>query len=185
MHRGSPDGFCGEYRTALPATGVHFFSLYDIGNVYDRSDGYDYVSAAFDAGEVANLNRIFWQAETPFRTRVLLQVRIAATQAALSSAPWCGTAGPDSHFKTAGSPVPDSVKANRWMQYKVIPVSPSLVSTPVLHAVSIEYELPSRPAAGKFTKISVTPTCWFTEVTPRGIWGGGLGRPALPVVTGG
>ncbi len=152
VHWGSPDGFRGEYRTALPATGVHFFSLHDIGNVYDRSDCYDYLSPAFDAGEVANLKRIFWQAETPFRTRVLLQVRTAATQAALSSAPWCGTAGPDSHFKITGSPVPDSVKANRWMQYKVILVSPSLVSTPVLHAVSIEYEPGPRPAAREFTK---------------------------------
>ena len=140
VHWGSPEGFSGERRTALPATGVHFFSLCDIGHVYDRSDFYDYLSPAFDAGEVVRLKRISWQAETPFRTRVALQVRTAKTEAELTSAPWCGATGPASRFDTTDSQVPDSVKANRWMQYKAILVSPSLVNTPVLHAVSIEYE---------------------------------------------
>ena len=87
VHWGSPEGFSGERRTALSATGVHFFSLCDIGNVYDRSDFYDYLSPAFDAGEVVRIQLISWQAETPFRTRVALQVRTAKTKAELTSAP--------------------------------------------------------------------------------------------------
>jgi len=50
IHWGSAQGFRASQRTPLPATGVHFFSLVDIGNVYDRSDEYDYISSAFDAG---------------------------------------------------------------------------------------------------------------------------------------
>lgn len=139
VHWGSANGFHRENHTALPATGVHFFTLCDIGNVYDRSDCYDYLSPPFDAGESVRLTRLKWEAQTPFRTRISLQVRTAKTESELTSAPWCGATGQGSTFEKRNSPIPDTVKENRWIQYKAILASPSLVNTPVLQSVSIEY----------------------------------------------
>ena len=99
-----------------------------------------YLSPPFDAGVPAKLKAISWEAETPFRTRVAMQVRTAKTESELTSAPWYGATGRDSTFETSGSAIPDSVKANRWMQYKAILASPSLINTPVLQSVSIEYQ---------------------------------------------
>jgi hypothetical protein len=139
VHWGSANGFHPGNRTALPATGVHFFTLCDIGNVYDRSDCYDYLSPPFDAGKPVKLTRLTWEAQTPFRTRISLQVRTAKTKSELTSAPWYGATGKDRTFETSDLAIPDSVKENRWMQYKAILASPSLVNTPVLQSVSIEY----------------------------------------------
>lgn len=47
---GSADGLGLNEALKLPAFGPHYFNFADIGNVFDRSARFDYVSPAFDAG---------------------------------------------------------------------------------------------------------------------------------------
>lgn len=140
VHWGSADGFDKNHRTSLPATGVHYFSLVDVGNVYDRSDQYGYVSAAFDAGQPVMLKQISWEAETPFRTRVKLQIRTATTKVDLAAANWHGEMGPNTFFETQETRVPESLGVHRWIQYKATLEAPSCINTPVLQSVSIVYD---------------------------------------------
>jgi len=62
VYWGSAKGYSAQQRTSLPAAGPHFFSQIDIGNVYDRSDRYDYISPPFDSGGTTQWKRISWQA---------------------------------------------------------------------------------------------------------------------------
>ena len=94
VYWGSANGYSTQDRSSLPATGPHFFSHVDIGDIYDRSDRYDYISPPFDAGAGAKWNRISWLADTPFRTRVELQIRTATMREKLKSAVWQGPTGP-------------------------------------------------------------------------------------------
>ena len=140
IHWGSADGYDVNRVTSLPATGVHYFALADVGNIYDRSDRYDYLSSPFDAGRAVSIKRASWKAETPFRTRVQLQIRSAATEEGLAAAAWQGPAGPNSFYKTSGTAVRSRNNNHRWIQYKVSLISPNSANTPVLHSVSIDYE---------------------------------------------
>ena len=125
--------------TKLPATGPHYFSNTDIGNIYDRSDNYDYISTAFDAGSGSVFESITWKAETPFRTRVEFQVRTAVTREELLLAQWRGPKGPKSFYVNSGAKLTPSDNNHRWIQYKATLISPNSSNTPVLHSVSIEY----------------------------------------------
>ncbi len=140
IHWGSPTGYAADRITSLPATGAHFFSLVDIGNLYDRSDCYDYLSPAWDAGRAVLCKRISWTAETPHRTRLLLQIRTAETKQALAAARWQGPEGPDSFYTSPGANMKQPAHKHRWVQYKASLISPNSSNTPVLRSVRIDYE---------------------------------------------
>ncbi len=139
VYWGSPDGYSPNERTSLPATGPHFFSLADIGNIYDRSDRYDYLSPPFDAGPDTAFERISWKAETPFRTSLEFQIRTAATKRQLESARWRGPEGPQSFYRTSGTKIAAATNDHRWIQFKASLISPNLANTPVLHSATIAY----------------------------------------------
>jgi len=139
IYRGRPGGFSPDHRESLPAAGPHFFSFVDVGNVYDRSGRYDYISPPFDAGRGARFESISWDAATPFRTAVEFQLRTAATEDELEAAVWTGPAGKRSFFKASGSRIAPPPAGHRWMQYKATLVSPNSANTPVLRAVSVRY----------------------------------------------
>ncbi len=139
VYEGGPDGYSKERLTSLPATGPHFFSFIDIGNIYDRGDRYDYISAPFDAGAGAKFRRISWAADTPFRTAVQFQVRTAGTENGLASAKWQGPNGPTTFYRAPGAKLAPVPAQHRWIQYKATLVSPNSANTPLLHSVSIHY----------------------------------------------
>jgi len=115
VFRGRPDGYSPADRESLPATGPHFFSLVDIGNVYDRSGRYDYISPPFDAGLGATFESISWEAKTPFRTGVEFQLRTAASKGELKSSQWHGPSGKKSFYKASGARVSPLPASHRWI----------------------------------------------------------------------
>ena len=124
----------------LPALGPHYFSGLDVGNLYDRSGRCDYVSPPFDAGPNPSFGGLTWDADTPFRTRVELQVRTAATEAGLQEAGWRGPGGRPGYFRQSGEAVGPTPAGHRWIQYKATLVSPNCANTPVLRAVELQIE---------------------------------------------
>ncbi len=145
VYWGSEKGYSPQNRSSLPATGPHFFSLIDIGDVYDRSDRYDYISPPFNAGANAEAGtkwkQISWLADTPFRTRVELQIRTAATREELKSAAWRGPTGSGTFYLTPGEKIEAAGGQQHWIQYKASLISPNSTNTPILHKVSIRYAL--------------------------------------------
>lgn len=140
IYFGGKDGFDPKdpaRRTEVYNPGPHLLSGTDIGNVYDRSDRYDYISPPFDAGAESRFGALTWEAETPFKTGVQFQVRTAATKEALATSPWTGPAGPGSHYVKSGEPLQQAT--GRWIQYKATLVSPNDINSPVLRGVSISY----------------------------------------------
>ncbi len=140
LYWGGPDGYSTERRTALPSRGPHGFTGVDIGQVYDRSDRYDYLSRVFDAGSAVRLKRLSWNAQTPHRTALEFQLRAAPTREQLETLPWQGPSGPGSYYKESGKPLVGVPRDGRWFQYKATLVSPQSANSPVLESVSIEYE---------------------------------------------
>ena len=139
IYWGDTKGYSTERMTKLPATGPHFLSYVDVGNIYDRSNSYDYISVPFDADSQVKFKSISWQGQTPFRTRIEFQVRAAESIELLKSTPWHGPNGPGSFYRKKSSL--KSLASNyRWIQYKATLISPNSSNTPVLRSVSIGYD---------------------------------------------
>jgi hypothetical protein len=137
IYWGSAAGFSESRRSEVHDPGPHLLSGHDVGNVYDRSDRYDYVSPPFDTGQTSRFESLRWEGETPFRTRLEFQARTAATRDELAKAAWSGPAAPGSFHPGSGEAL--RVGPGRWIQYKATLVSPDDANTPVLRAVSISY----------------------------------------------
>ena len=139
VYWGASDGFSERQMTKLPATGPHFFSYADIGDIYGRSSRYDYLSPPLDAGKHATFRSISWQADVPHNTRVEFQIRTASTIENLASTQWRGPRGGESYFRTPNAELPSIPENHRAIQYKVSLVSPNSTNSPVLHSVSVQY----------------------------------------------
>lgn len=139
LYWGSAAGFSPDRKSLLPGLGPHLMNAADIGNIYDRTERYDYVSAPFRIGSEARLQRLLWQAETLFRTKVEFQLRRAASREALEASHWQGPAGERTHYTVSGSDLSAFQGSGAWVQYKATLVSPDSANTPVLQAVSVEY----------------------------------------------
>ena len=137
VHWGSADGFSADDRTSLPAAGPHFLGLVDVGNIFDRSERYDYISSPYDAGPDWKFESLSWKASTPFATGLEFQIRTAAQEDQLESATWQGPDGPKSVYGTSGDRIPPTARTHRWMQYKATLISPNSANTPVLDSVSV------------------------------------------------
>ena len=140
IFEGDKDGFKAHKKQQLPAHGPHFFSYADIGDSYNRTDRYDYISAPFKGGPNAQYESISWQAQTPFRTRIEFQIRTASTLEDLVTALWQGPDGPDSYYSKSGATLP-TIKTNQpYIQYKASLISPNSANSPILESVSIAYQ---------------------------------------------
>lgn len=140
IYWGGASGFSDTRRAEIYAPGNHYLTGVDVGNVYDRSDRYDYISPPFDTGQASQFKRIEWEADAPFRTDLEFQIRTAATKADLLKAAWTGPTGQNSTYRHSGDELKDLGSKGRWIQYKATLVSPNDANTPVLRAVSISYQ---------------------------------------------
>jgi FG-GAP-like repeat len=138
IYWGGYDSYSPAHRSELYAPGDHFFTMHDIGNVYDRTDRYDYISAPFDAGKSSRFERIDWEGETPFQTALEFQVRTASTREGLEKAAWTGPDGAASYYQHSDSAL-QGLPEGRWIEYKASLISPNDADTPVLRSVSISY----------------------------------------------
>ena len=140
IFKGGKDGFTAKNRQVLPAHGPHFFCYADVGDIYNRTDRYDYISVPFHAGSNAKYETISWQAQTPFRTEIEFQLRTASTQEGLLAAKWRGPDGPDSYYRKSGTTIPRIQASQPYIQYKASLISPNSTNSPILESVSIAYK---------------------------------------------
>ncbi len=139
LYWGSPDGFSPQRRSLLPGLGPHLLTVADIGNIFDREDRFEYISRVFDAGGGADFHTLSWEGETPFATRVELQVRAAASLIALEKSPWLGPEGSGSYYREHHSQLRGITQDSRYIQFRATLVSPNGANTPVLRSISIGY----------------------------------------------
>ena len=90
LYWGGADGFSPQRRDYLPSIGTHFLSVTDIGNIANRTDGFDYVSIPFDAGTDTHVKSIAWTGVTPADSAITFQVRFGLSRAELLKAAWVG-----------------------------------------------------------------------------------------------
>ena len=141
VYWGNGKRFSEQRMAKLPATGPHFLSYADIGDIYRRSSRFSYLSPPFDAGKNARFRRISWNAETPHHTDIEFQIRTAESTDQLEWASWRGPHGVGSYFHFSGSELLGIAKAHRAIQYKATLISPNSTNTPVLRSVSLDYTL--------------------------------------------
>ena len=72
----------------LPSVGPHQMWVQDIGNIYTRRNEENFTSRVLAWKESCRSGRIEIDAATPLKSRVSAQVRSAASESALASAPW-------------------------------------------------------------------------------------------------
>jgi hypothetical protein len=136
---GGPGGFDPENKLRIPGLGVHFRKATDeIGNIYDRSYVYDYVSSAYNCKGQKPAS-ITWVAETPFKSRIKMQVRVADSRKTLEKSPWYGQTGEDTYFTERNSTLKNLLKGS-WIQYRAVLDTYNGVYSPVLDAVEIAFE---------------------------------------------
>ena len=139
LYWGSEEGYSAERRLLVPARGAHWAIHHDVGNIYDRTPSFDYVSSPFRLPEQAQVESLNWRASTPHETSVHFQVRGSETREGLDAAEWSGPGGPGSHYDRSGSRLGGFGDNHRWIQYKATLHSPGGVNSPVLEEVEISY----------------------------------------------
>ena len=139
LYWGSEAGYSAERRLLVPTRGVHWAIHHDVGNVYDRTPRYDYVSSPFRLPEKGQIETLNWKARTPHDTSVQFQIRGATTREGLDSSEWSGPDGPGSHYTRPGSRLDRLAAGTRWIQYRATLVAPGGVNSPVVDEVEITY----------------------------------------------
>lgn len=139
LYWGSSTGYAADRKSLLYGLGPHLMNVADIGNIYDRSDRYDYISPPFGVGSEARLQSLRWKAETPFRSRVEFQLKRASSAETLRTTQWEGVGGPGTVFQTSGASLEGLKGSGGWIQYKATFISPDSANSPILRSVSIEY----------------------------------------------
>jgi hypothetical protein len=138
LYWGGPRGFSATNRWEVEAVGPSGLNLRGVGNSYDRGLYEDFISSAHAIAQGESPARISWKAETPHRTAVRFQVRVAESEASLESAPWRGPDGPDSWYTSSGSTLRGL--SGSWIQYKARLSTPNGGATPYLEAVTITFQ---------------------------------------------
>ena len=134
---GGPDGFSAQRRWEVPSIGPSGLNVRDPGNSYDRGLYEDYISSPYRIPEGLAPRTISWVAETPHRTSVRFQVRVASSRERLQDAEWVGPEGGDSWFTRSGSRIRGL--EGRWIQYRARLGAPNAAATPYLTSVTITF----------------------------------------------
>jgi len=69
VYWGSPNGFSIDNRTLLPTAGPHFLKNIGVGNIYDRTPMYDYISPPIKLPGDTKRLALTWTGETPRENR--------------------------------------------------------------------------------------------------------------------
>jgi len=131
-----PDGFAERNVTKLPTLGPHGITHSDIGSIMDRGDEEYYESRPIALPDAANIVGMSWQAEIPLKTWVKAQIRVAASEQALSDAPWHGPEGAGSWFVTSGQSLAFPL-GGAWAQYRLALGAVNSGGTPRVSEVAI------------------------------------------------
>ena len=133
---GSVDGYSYHRHDWIQTFGPHFGVRRDVGNIYHRRLEEEYRSAPQELPPGKIASQIKWRAQTPHGTKVRFQLRTAPSKEQLSKAAWTGPRHTDSFFKQPG-PI-QLADQSRWLQYRVLLLTPDGGNTPILEEVRIE-----------------------------------------------
>lgn len=137
IYWGGPNGFDPDRKASIPTEGAHNDYGVDLGNIYDRSFQFDYISSPYDTGSRVPI-RIEWKGVTAHGSRLKFQIRTSKTAEALLTATWKGPRGRNSYYEEPGASLADT--KDRWMQYRAVFVSTDGVSYPVLEEVAVYFQ---------------------------------------------
>lgn len=151
LYWGGPQGFSIRQRLDLPSLGPHGMNVRDVGNSYDRSLYEDYISSAHRIQGGEKPARIQWLAETPHRTRVSFQVRVAQSEETLKEAVWHGPRGPGTWYVRSGSAI--KALSGQYIQYRARLSTPNGGPTPYLTSVTIAFASSGVPAG----RVDISP----------------------------
>ena len=139
LYWGRDGEFAADRRLGVPTRGVHWTIHNDVGNIYDRSAGFDYISSPFDGGKKVHFESLIWEAQEPFETALKFQVRGSSSQEGLASAEWRGPGGANTFYDESAAAIKGLPEDARWIQYKATLLSPRGANAPVLESVRVEY----------------------------------------------
>jgi hypothetical protein len=134
---GAKEGFGTNRRTWLPSSGPHYSMGVDLGNLYDRKPEEYFTSRPHRIPEGYWPARLAWKSKNPPRTGVKLQLRTAATEAALRQAAWSGPKGASSFYESAAA-IPAVPGDHRWAQYRIVFTGLGAGNSAVVEAVELE-----------------------------------------------
>jgi hypothetical protein len=138
LYWGSEQGLDPEDFSPIPTVGGHMGTLRDPGNIYDRTERYEYRSSAWDAGAPIADAALFWTAETPERTALRFQVRSASSEAGLEEATWLGPDGSEATwFECSGALIARAHRGDRWLQYRTEFRRDQPINGPTLQSVTL------------------------------------------------
>jgi hypothetical protein len=136
LYWGSAQGFHPDKRLGVPGRGPHFDFGVDLGNIYDRTFTFDYVSVPY-ASKGKKPMWINWEAEEQLRSSIKFQLRVAQTKEGLGNAQWLGPTGAGSYFTKRNSRL--ELPAHEWIQYRALLDTDNGAYSPILKAVEIGY----------------------------------------------
>jgi hypothetical protein len=131
IYWGDKKGFSIDRRTSLPTIGPHMMRNVDVGNIYDRSPCYDYISPVVTVPAKAKQLTLEWKGDTPHKSDIRFECRIAETEPGLVKFKWIALA-PQKTVTLA--------RNSAFLQYRAILVSTDGGSSPVLREVTLLFE---------------------------------------------
>ncbi|HZQ21645.1 MAG TPA: VCBS repeat-containing protein [Terriglobales bacterium] len=141
LYWGGKEGLSPERKLLLPSIGVHGLTRANIGNIQDRRDGFDYVSAPFCSSDEAEFQQIEWRMEPASSRGARFQVRFAATRETLTRADWVGPNAARAYFSDSPAEL-TSPRGTRCAQYKATLTTNGGTQSPVLKSVTLTYQGP-------------------------------------------
>jgi hypothetical protein len=138
IYWGAADGLRADRKLHIPTEGAHYDGGVDLGNIYDRSPRFDYISVAHEYGSRRG-SRLDFKAQTPHGSRVVFQIRTAPSEKELESSEWTGPSGKDSYYERSGAAftTPDG---HSWIQYRAVLDTKDGVQSPSIESVSLIFK---------------------------------------------
>ena len=135
LYWGGPTGFNPHNRLEIPSVGAHYDVGVDLGNIKDRGFLFNYISSPHKINGKRPI-KINWTAETPHRTSIKFQIRVANSIKALKRARWLGSEGPATFYTRRNTPI-HNIPAAKWIQYKAVFDTDNGAYSPILSTVEI------------------------------------------------
>lgn len=135
LYWGGPTGFNPHNKLEIPSVGAHYDVGVDLGNIKDRGFLFSYISSPHKINGKRPI-KINWAAETPHRTSIKFQIRVANSKEMLERAIWLGPGGAGTFFTKPNTPI-RNIPSGKWIQYRAIFDTDNGAYSPILSAVEI------------------------------------------------
>ena len=130
IYWGSSSGYSPTNLDSLPTLGASLGTTKDLGNIYSRDSVEAYLSSVFDPQQTAAWGNVYWLAQVPSGSSLLMELKTGDTP------------DPDSTWSEWveigwGGNIPDTLDS-RYIQYRTL-MGTNYEATPVLEEVAVNY----------------------------------------------